>query len=157
MLGLSRFVYMDGTPLIRYNGDWNTSPAGLVRWALRLAEYDFDIKYRKGNENSNADALSILPVDIRDINSADFINVKVSNTRLQNRIKQAQLTDPDSLEIGPFQLAHEFLYFLKYDGIVFLVIPQSMISELLDLNNSHEFSVHMSRDQIFNLLNKQNY
>jgi hypothetical protein len=35
-----------------------TTPARLVRWALRLAEYDFEIKYRKGEENANADALS---------------------------------------------------------------------------------------------------
>ena len=38
------------------------SPARLVRWALRLAEFDFEIRYRKGKENANADALSRLPV-----------------------------------------------------------------------------------------------
>ena len=30
----------------------------LCRWALEMQEYDFTIKYRKGNQNSNADALS---------------------------------------------------------------------------------------------------
>ena len=30
----------------------------LCRWALAIQEYDFNIKYRKGNQNSNADALS---------------------------------------------------------------------------------------------------
>ena len=30
--------------------------------ALRLAEYNFEIKYKKGNKNENADALSRLPV-----------------------------------------------------------------------------------------------
>ena len=30
----------------------------LCRWALAMQEYDFTIKYRKGNQNSNADALS---------------------------------------------------------------------------------------------------
>jgi hypothetical protein len=39
------------------------SPARLVRWALRLAEFDFDIKYRKGRHNGNADGLSRNPVE----------------------------------------------------------------------------------------------
>ena len=29
-----------------------------MRWRLRLEEYDFEIKYKKGSINSNADALS---------------------------------------------------------------------------------------------------
>jgi transposase InsO family protein len=33
----------------------------LVRWALRLAEYDFSIKYKRGDENLNVDALSRQP------------------------------------------------------------------------------------------------
>ena len=36
-----------------------TTPVRLVRWALRLAEYDFEIKYKKGENNANADALCI--------------------------------------------------------------------------------------------------
>ena len=36
------------------------APARLVRWALRLAEFDFEIRYKKGTENSNADCLSRL-------------------------------------------------------------------------------------------------
>ena len=47
------------------------SPARLVRWALRLSEFNFDIKHRKGTNNSNADGLSRLPQpeseDIKDI------------------------------------------------------------------------------------------
>jgi hypothetical protein len=47
-----------------------SSPARLVRWALRLAEFDFEIKYRKGGENGNADALSRLPQEENEVHSA---------------------------------------------------------------------------------------
>jgi hypothetical protein len=36
-------------------------PARVVRWALRLSEFDFTIKYRSGTSNRNADGASRLP------------------------------------------------------------------------------------------------
>ena len=36
-------------------------PARLVRWALRLGEYNFEIKSKPGSLNGSADALSRLP------------------------------------------------------------------------------------------------
>jgi hypothetical protein len=30
----------------------------LIRWSLTLQQYDFEIKYRSGDKNANADALS---------------------------------------------------------------------------------------------------
>ena len=38
------------------------SPARLVRWVLRLSEFEFEIVYKRGKENVNADALSRLPL-----------------------------------------------------------------------------------------------
>ena len=37
------------------------SPARLVRWSLRLGEFDFDIRHRGNKANANADGLSRLP------------------------------------------------------------------------------------------------
>ena len=34
----------------------------IQRWALTLGAYSYTIQYRKGEENSNADALSRLPL-----------------------------------------------------------------------------------------------
>ena len=38
-------------------------PARLVRWAIRLNEYNFTIKAKAGKLNTTADALSRLPID----------------------------------------------------------------------------------------------
>ena len=38
-------------------------PARLVRWAIRLSEYNFTIKAKAGKLNTTADALSRLPID----------------------------------------------------------------------------------------------
>jgi hypothetical protein len=49
-----------------------TTPARLVRSALRLAEYDFDIKYKRGENNTNVDAFSRLPKVGRDFDCSNW-------------------------------------------------------------------------------------
>lgn len=44
-------------------------PPRLVRWALRLAEFDFEIVHKRGTANKNADALSRLPIEADDQNN----------------------------------------------------------------------------------------
>lgn len=39
--------------------------ARVLRWALLLSAYDYELKYREGSRNGNADALSRLPLDAR--------------------------------------------------------------------------------------------
>ena len=59
LLGRSFTVLTDHAPL-----QWLSAQKmeGLLcRWALALQEYDFVVQYRKGSQNSNADALSRLP------------------------------------------------------------------------------------------------
>jgi hypothetical protein len=53
-------VYTDHQPLAWLLNKKNPRPR-LERWMMRLAQYQFEIKYRKGDENIVADALSRLP------------------------------------------------------------------------------------------------
>ena len=56
LLGRPFTVYTDHNPL-----QWLSAQkmeGKLARWALLLQEYDFTIKYRKGSQNKNADAMS---------------------------------------------------------------------------------------------------
>ena len=51
----------------------NTKKGGrIMRWGLRLAEFDFDIIHRKGTANANADAISRAPNPSNDAEDPDF-------------------------------------------------------------------------------------
>jgi hypothetical protein len=63
LLGKPVIVFTNHNPL-----QWLSSQkmeGKLARWALAMQEYDFTIKYRRGNQNQNADALSRHPSDVR--------------------------------------------------------------------------------------------
>ena len=48
------------------------TPSRLERWALRLSEFDFTIKHKRGKDNVNANGLARLPI----INSV-FIQIQI--------------------------------------------------------------------------------
>ena len=52
----------------------------LCRWALALQEFDFEIKYRRGSSNANADALSRIPAS--EICSATLITPELTTHRI---------------------------------------------------------------------------
>lgn len=143
------------------------TPARLVRWALRLAEFDFDIKYKRGSANTNADALSRLPVE--EVSSIDILSNLIQQENILNWIGQAQRDDPELTNIIlqletpegaphiPFSLHNDRLYFNKYDGQTLLVIPKITIPEILEIYHSHQMSVHISRDRLYALLRKRYY
>jgi len=59
-----------------------TKPTRLVRWAMELSEYNFEIKHRSGKANGNADALSRLPLEgIECIDSISKIELILNTTK----------------------------------------------------------------------------
>lgn len=57
------------------------NPSGrLARWAMELSQWDFEIKYRKGTENTVADALSRQPLQIFQMNQPITCNWYLKKT-----------------------------------------------------------------------------
>lgn len=53
----------------------------LVRWRLKLSEFDYEIKYKKGTKNGNADALSRIKTNTAEINTIErTIEIAESNS-----------------------------------------------------------------------------
>lgn len=64
-------IYTDHRPLV-WLFSLKEPNSKLVRWRLRLEEYDYEIIYKKGKLNANADALSRITVP-EDLNYNDFL------------------------------------------------------------------------------------
>ena len=62
-------MYTDHKPLLGLFGETSALPtraaARVLRWALLLSAYNYVLKYREGSKNGNADALSRLPLHVR--------------------------------------------------------------------------------------------
>ena len=48
----------------------------VTRWKMKIAEYDFDVVYKAGKTNVNADASSRNPIDLEDIEN-DICNKNI--------------------------------------------------------------------------------
>ncbi|GFW44986.1 retrovirus-related Pol polyprotein from transposon 17.6 [Trichonephila clavipes] len=67
-------------------------PSGrLARWALRLQEHDFDIKYKTGKKHSDADALSRNPVEEETETPDKFLAVTTSMNLAMEQKKDKDL------------------------------------------------------------------
>ncbi|GFW51087.1 retrovirus-related Pol polyprotein from transposon 17.6 [Trichonephila clavipes] len=67
-------------------------PSGrLARWALRLQEHDFDVKYKTGKKHSDADALSRNPVEEETETPDKFLAVTTSMNLVMEQKKDQDL------------------------------------------------------------------
>jgi hypothetical protein len=138
-----------------------------------LSEYEFEIRYRRGSSNSNADALSRLPV--RDQADEDRLievinTLEMSKMNLSNEdIRFKQRNDPglqdivvDCLNNVPtrdqmFELKEDILYRRKKNGSLVMVVPWDLVENILYLHHSNDLSVHMSRDRMQAMLKSRYY
>ena len=111
----------------------------VTRWKLKLAEYAFDIAYKAGKTNVNADALSWNPTDLEDIENVDINNKnrieinlikqgnakRTSNFEYKNKVSKTNLTCNEEI---------------NYDIIEKSKIDPSNCKETKELMNGENFT-----------------
>ena len=140
-----------------------TKPARLLRWALRLSEFDFEIKYKKGKLNTTADALSRLPKDSEPIEFDDSPQLyTMTSTTLLENIAREQREDPrlqaileDLVSYSNYQLKDGVLYRFNSQNRLLLVVPRSRQKGLMQ--EYHTGVPHASQTRMIDLLQDRLY
>ena len=157
-----------------------TAPARLVRWALALSEFDFEIRYRQGKFNQNADALSRLACEEMSLDAPDRLEdilgtiqssmldkINISNEELifqqrndpawQDIIGKCVESDPDT-SYSEFVIENDVLYKIdRTSGHYLLVIPYTLIEKLLALYHDSHLVIHLAQLRLYNLVRTRFY
>ena len=135
-------------------------PGRLLRWALSLQEYSFQIVYRKGSENIIADSLSRL-----DVQSVQLTPPVLTLPTTLNKMAQAQQEDLKIREIifqlrsqNPGTLTQQFTI---VDNVLHLIgrnhdpriyIPLQLRQAYLEYYHAHPLSAHLGFIKVWNKL-----
>ncbi|KAG1135732.1 hypothetical protein G6F38_012573 [Rhizopus arrhizus] len=122
----------------------------IARMIVDIWSYEFTVCYRKGIDNSDADAMSRIQVPEKVIQ----INSQENKFTSLKEMKDAQLEEPYLKEMiegtvkvtFPFALKGGLVCFIKYDPPV-LVIPKKMQEKFLTAIHEHITSGHTGRDK----------
>lgn len=80
LYGKKFIIYTDHRPLA-WLDSFKEPNSKLTRWKLRLSEYDFNVIYKNGKQNVNADALSRIKVNALGKEDAESIQVTSMNLK----------------------------------------------------------------------------
>jgi len=95
-----------------------------VRWAKQLVDYEFQIHYKKDNENGEADALSRQPdhEEVKKIHteilSEDNKGILTKGLTATYKVKQAFLTDEELIWVCHNSRANEHLEVKRIEDLI---------------------------------------
>lgn len=90
LYGNKFIIYTDHRPLA-WLYSLKEPNSKLTRWRLRLQEYDFEIKYKNGKQNTNADALSRIKLHVLG-SDEDGLSMEVNLDEKEQRPEKSQTT-----------------------------------------------------------------
>lgn len=103
LYGNKFIIYTDHRPLA-WLYSLKEPNSKLTRWRLRLEEYDFDIRYKKGPQNTNADALSRIKLNaLEDEIESMIVNIDSDNEQLPEVVRELEQAVAKYSKIDPPQ------------------------------------------------------
>ncbi|GFT24405.1 transposon Tf2-8 polyprotein [Trichonephila clavipes] len=120
-------------------------PSGrLARWALRLQEHDFDVKYKTGKKHSDADALSRNPVEEETETPDKFLAVTTSMNLAMEQKKDQDLAKlkllSNSSKNEEFRFIDGILCRKNFDPDGKLWLPDTLVSRKLMTGFARDFT-----------------
>ncbi|GFW96796.1 hypothetical protein TNCV_2159321 [Trichonephila clavipes] len=140
-------------------------PSGrLARWALRLQEHDFDVKYKTGKKHSDADALSRNPVEEETETSDKFLAVTTSMNLAMEQKKDQDLAKlkllSNSSKTEEFRFIDGILCRKNFDpdGKLWLpVIPKHLRADILRHFHDAPTAGHLGFAKTYDRIRKRFY
>lgn len=117
----------------------------LIRWKLKLAEYDYEIVYKPGKEHGNVDYLSRVKLE------TNFLECYNLDQQQLEKIKELQTKDEELQKLfkeKKLQLISGILF--ECSNGKRLAIPKLLREEILQLNHNHKLSGHLGIKKTFN-------
>lgn len=168
----SKFIVVTDHEALKWLKNIKT-PGHLMRWSLRLEEFDFDIVHRKGSTHLNADALSRLfpvdapcPVDFDDAPDRFFafptVRVRLSDRPMNPSLADIARAQKNAVELQSFierAIADDPDFTLDaYDRLLFrsrLVIPDALVPNILFMAHSSPSGGHFGFFKTWHRLHKR--
>lgn len=118
----------------------------LTRWTIKLSEYDFKVIHRPGKANSNADALSRIPI------------VKVGTTPeevLQNQEKEEEIHEIKKILEKYEKDEAGFVYYIDNRGRRRLVVPKTNRNDVMSAHHDTPFGGHQGIERTTELIKER--
>jgi hypothetical protein len=122
----------------------------LLKWSLKLSEYNFEVQHKPAAQIKHVDTLSRV---VQTVSSQHALS------REEVKAEQGKDKFCTTLKLGTVKGKTE--YFGDEDGLMYrrrkngehqLVVPASMVHEVIRLNHDPAFSAHPGRNRTLNLL-----